>query len=103
MRTDLDKLPPKRSSLLCEGMAVRAVCRITGLDKNTLLRAVVRVGRGVAELSEQMIRGLTVAEVECDELWAFFYCKSRTQRKCKIAVRKLATFTAISASTETQN
>ena len=79
MRTDLDAAA-KAIGMLCEGMAVRAVCRMTGLDKNTLLRLVVRAGRGVAELSEKMISGLTVAEVECDELWAFIYCKARTQR-----------------------
>jgi IS1 family transposase len=78
MRTDLD-VAAQAIGMLCEGMAVRAVCRMTGLDKNTLLRLVVRLGRGVAELSERMISGLTVDEVECDELWAFIYCKRRTQ------------------------
>src|SRR4051794_17528998 len=79
MRTDLDKAA-QAVTMLCEGMAVRAVSRITGLDKNTIIRLIVRLGRGVAELSEQKIRGLAVAEVECDELWAFIYCKARTQR-----------------------
>jgi transposase-like protein/IS1 family transposase len=79
MRIDLDKAA-QAIGLLCEGMSVRAVCRLTGLNKQTVLRLVVRAGRGVAELSEQTIRGLTVAEVECDELWAFIYCKNRTAK-----------------------
>ncbi len=79
MRIDLDQAA-QAVALLCEGMAVRAVSRITGLDKGTILRLVVRLGRGVAELSEQLISGLSVAECECDELWAFIYCKRRTQR-----------------------
>src|SRR6478609_2551037 len=79
MRIDLDHAA-QAVTLLCEGMSVRAVSRITGLDKGTILRLVVRLGRGVAELSEQLISGLTVAECECDELWAFIYCKRRTQR-----------------------
>src|SRR5262245_39019850 len=78
MSTDLDTAA-LAINLLCEGMGVRAVCRMTGLDKNTLLRLVVRAGRGIAELSESMIKGLSVDEVECDELWAFIYCKRRTQ------------------------
>jgi IS1 family transposase len=79
MRTDLD-VAAKAIGMLCEGMAIRAVSRMTGLDKNTLLRLVVRAGRGVAELSERMIRGLSVSEVECDELWGFCFCKRVTQR-----------------------
>jgi transposase-like protein len=66
MRTDLDKAA-QAVTMLCEGMAIRAVCRITGLDKGTILRIVTRLGRGIAELSEQLIQGLTVAECECDE------------------------------------
>ena len=79
MRVDLDDAA-RAIELLCEGMSVRAVCRLTRLHMDTVLRIIVRAGRGVAELSETMIRDLTVAEVECDELWAFIYCKNRTAR-----------------------
>jgi transposase-like protein/IS1 family transposase len=79
MRIDLEQAA-QAINLLCEGLSVRAVSRITGIEKKTILRLIVRAGRGVAELSEKMISGLTVAEAECDELWAFIYCKARTQR-----------------------
>jgi transposase-like protein/IS1 family transposase len=79
MRIDLDEAA-RAIEMLCEGMSVRAVCRLTGLNKQTVLKLVVRAGRGIAEFSERTIRGLTVAECECDELWAFIYCKKRTQR-----------------------
>ena len=78
MRIDLDHAA-QAIELLCEGMSIRAVCRLTGLNKQTSATLVVRAGRGVAELSEQTIRGLTVAEVECDEIWGFCYCKRATQ------------------------
>jgi transposase-like protein/IS1 family transposase len=79
MRIDLDQAA-QAIGLLCEGMSVRAVCRITGLNKQTVLRLVVRAGRGIAEYSERTIRGLAVAEVECDELWGYTYCKRATQK-----------------------
>jgi IS1 family transposase/transposase-like protein len=79
MRIDLDQAA-QAINLLCEGMSIRAVCRLTGLHMDTVLRIIVRAGRGIAEYSERTIRGLTVDEVECDELWAFIYCKKRTQR-----------------------
>jgi transposase-like protein len=78
MRIDLDQAA-QAINLLCEGMAVRAVCRLTGLNKQTVLRLIVRAGRGIAEYSERTIRGLSVAEVQCDELWGFCFCKRATQ------------------------
>src|SRR5262245_60339086 len=79
MRIDLDRAA-QAIGLLCEGLAVRAVCRLTGLNKQTVLRLVVRAGRGVSDLSKQLIRGLSVVECECDELWAYIYCKHRTAK-----------------------
>src|SRR3954447_22416256 len=60
MRIDLEQAA-QAINLLCEGLSVRAVSRITGIEKKTILRLIVRAGRGVAELSEKMISGLTVA------------------------------------------
>jgi transposase-like protein/IS1 family transposase len=79
MRIDLDQAA-QAINLLCEGMSVRAVSRISGLEKKTILRLINRAGRGIAEYSERTIRGLSVDEVECDELWAFIYCKNRTAK-----------------------
>jgi transposase-like protein/IS1 family transposase len=79
MRIDLDKAA-QAIGLLCEGMSIRAVCRFTGLNKQTVLRLIVRAGRGIADYSERTIRGLSAAEVECDELWGFCYCKKFTAR-----------------------
>jgi IS1 family transposase/transposase-like protein len=78
MRIDLDQAA-QAINLLCEGMSMRAVCRLTGLHMDTVLKIVVRAGRGIAEYSERTIKGLSVAEVECDELWGFCYCKRATQ------------------------
>jgi IS1 family transposase len=79
MRVDLDRAA-QAINMLCEGVSIRAVCRMTGLNKQTVIKIVVRAGRGVAELSERTIRGLSVAEVECDEIWGFVHCKNRTAR-----------------------
>src|SRR4051812_38796851 len=80
MRIDLDEAA-RAVSLLCEGMSVRATCRMTGLNKQTVLKLVVRAGRGVAEYSERTIRDLSCAEVEVDEVWGYCFCKRRTQRQ----------------------
>lgn len=78
LRTDL-ATAAKAVEMLCEGMSVRSTSRLTGLDKNTIVRIVVQVGRAVAEFSETTIKDMRVDEVECDELWGFCYCKKTTQ------------------------
>jgi IS1 family transposase/transposase-like protein len=80
MRIDLDEAA-RAIEMLCEGMSVRTVCRLTRLNKQTVLRLVVRAGRGVADYSARTIRDLACAEVECDEVWGYCYCKRRTQRQ----------------------
>jgi IS1 family transposase/transposase-like protein len=80
MRIDLDDAA-RAIEMLCEGMSIRTVCRLTGLNKQTVIRLVVRAGRGVAELCERMISDLTVAEVEVDEVWGFCYCKKMTAKR----------------------
>jgi transposase-like protein len=83
--------------LLCEGMSIRAVCRLTGLHIDAVLRIVIRAGRG--ELSEQMIRGLTVAEVAATSCGPSSTAQI-TQRRSTTAATRLAIFIATSASTE---
>lgn len=101
MRIDLDEAG-RAINLLCEGMSVRGVCRITGLNKQTVLRLIVRAGQGVAEYSERTIRGLSVAEVECDELWGFCYCKRATQWREDFGSHKgdIYTYLAIDRNTK---
>jgi IS1 family transposase/transposase-like protein len=78
LRTDLDKAA-QAISMLCEGMAIRSVSRLTGLDKNTVIRIVVEAGESIERFSASTIKNMEVKEVECDELWGFCYCKKKTQ------------------------
>jgi transposase-like protein/IS1 family transposase len=78
LRTDLDKAA-QAISMLCEGMAIRSVSRLTGLDKNTVMRIVVEAGESVEQFSTRTITNMEVKEVECDEVWGFCYCKKKTQ------------------------
>ena len=65
--------------MLCEGMAIRSVSRLTGLDKNTIIRIVVEAGESIERFSARTITSMEVKEVECDEIWGFCYCKKRKQ------------------------
>ena len=55
---------------LTEGMSIRAIERLTGIHRDTIMRLGARVGRGCAELHDRMMVGLRVGRMEMDELWA---------------------------------
>jgi IS1 family transposase len=56
---------------LTEGMSIRAVERMTGIHRDTIMRLGAHIGRGCAELHDRMMVGLRVGRLELDELWAF--------------------------------
>lgn len=68
-------------TLLCEGSSVRAVERITGTEKKTILRLLVQVGEGCERLLAEKVRGVAVADVQCDELWSYVTMKEGTKAR----------------------
>lgn len=63
--------------LLCEGSSVRAVSRVTGLHKGTVLKLLVEAGERCERLMAERIVDVPVADVELDEVWSFVGCKER--------------------------
>ena len=62
---------------LTEGMSFRAIERLTGIHRDTIMRLGARVGRGCAELHDRIMVGLRVGRIEMDELWAYVGKKQR--------------------------
>ena len=56
---------------LTEGMSIRAVERLTGVHRDTIMRLGARVGRGCAELHDRMMVGVRAGRLELDETWSF--------------------------------
>ena len=86
---------------LSEGMSIRAVERLTGVHRDTIMRLGARVGRGCAELHDRMFVGIRAPRLECDELWAFVGCKQRNvSRKDRPVKGDQYTYVALAASTK---
>lgn len=66
---------------LVEGNSVRSIQRVTGIDKKTILRLLVKFGNACREFLDQQMRGLELHHLECDEQWTFCLKK---QGKLKI-------------------
>lgn len=58
-------------SMLAEGSSIRAIERVTGVHRDTIMRLGVRVGEGCARLHDQKMRGLACRNIQVDELWGF--------------------------------
>ena len=62
---------------LVEGSSIRAVERMTGIHRDTIMRLMVRVGQNCENLLDSYMRNLTCKYIELDEIWCFVGKKQR--------------------------
>jgi IS1 family transposase len=65
---------------LCEGAGIRPCSRLTNVSQPTILRLLLKVGRGCDRLHDRLVRDLDIACIEGDEIWTFVHKK---QARCK--------------------
>ncbi|HJR61507.1 MAG TPA: IS1 family transposase [Vicinamibacterales bacterium] len=63
--------------LLVEGNSIRSTERITGIDRNTIMRLLVLAGERCERLMTERIQNLPVEHLECDEIWGYVGCHQR--------------------------
>jgi len=56
---------------LVNGQSIRGTERITGVDKNTICRLLVRIGDGCRELMDAEMQNLSLRHFQIDEIWTF--------------------------------
>jgi IS1 family transposase len=71
--------------LLCEGMSIRAITRLTGASKNTVAKLLVDAGKACAAYHDEHVRNVKVARVQVDEIWSFTYSKQKNVAAAKAA------------------
>lgn len=89
--------------LLCEGMSIRAVTRVTGASKGTVIKLLNDAGRALGLYQDEAFRNLSCKRVQVDEIWSFTYCKQKTVATAKAAPLECGdawTWTAICADTK---
>lgn len=72
---------------LTEGMSIRAVERLTGVHRDTIMRLGARVGTGCAALHDRTMHSLRVGRLELDEIWQYVGCKQKNVSRKDVAVR----------------
>jgi IS1 family transposase len=63
--------------MMLEGMSVRAISRITGLHKNTVLSLMVTASQNAQRVFDRMVRNVRPKFVQLDELWAMVGCHGK--------------------------
>jgi len=56
---------------LAEGSSIRAIERMTGIHRDTIMRLGVKVGQGCTALLDAKMRNLSCNRIEIDEVWGF--------------------------------
>lgn len=67
--------------LLLEGNSIRSTERITGMDRNTIMRMLVLAGERCQRLLDAKMRDLDCKHIQCDEIWGFVAKKERQVRE----------------------
>jgi IS1 family transposase len=63
--------------LLCEGMSIRAITRLTGASKNTVSKLLVDAGKACMGYHDQFVRRIEAKRIQVDEIWSFTYAKQK--------------------------
>jgi IS1 family transposase len=103
----MNKLPSEDRArilhLLCEGMSIRAITRLTGASKNTVAKLLVDAGKACAAYHEANVRNVKATRVEVDEIWSFTYTKQKNVATAKAAPDQAGdtwTWTALDADSK---
>src|SRR3990170_50735 len=80
----MNKLPREARAqilhLLCEGNSIRAVTRLTGASKTTVMKLVVDAGSAAAWYQDRVFRNIECKRVQVDEIWGFVGSKQRNTK-----------------------
>lgn len=64
-------------SMLCENASIRAVERMTGIHRDTVMRLGVRTGEACAKILDAKMRNLPCDDIQVDEAWGFIGKKAK--------------------------
>jgi len=66
--------------LLCEGVSIRSIERLTEVHRDTIMRLLVLAGERCDKLLGRLLVNIPVRDVECDEIWAYVAKKEAHKR-----------------------
>ena len=89
---------------LVEGNSIRAISRMTGVQKNTISRLLYRVGGGCDRMLDRRMRDLECRNIQVDEIWCYVGKKkghmTEEEKKARPDLGDQYVFVALDADTK---
>jgi hypothetical protein len=83
---------------LTEGVGIRATARLVSVNRETVGKLAVQVGKGCAELHDRRFIGIRTGRLELDELWAFVGKKQKRSRARDTEGRSVHLYVALAST-----
>src|SRR6266446_3279136 len=104
----MNKLSTERRAqilgMMVEGNSIRAIVRMTGASKNTIVKLLEDAGEAFSAYQDRAFRNLTCKRLQLDEIWGFVAVKARnvpfSKRADDPSVGDVWTWVAIDADTK---
>jgi IS1 family transposase len=71
--------------MMAEGISLRAMTRLTGISRTTLLKLLEDAGQAFSEYQDRTLMNLSCRRLQLDEAWAFCYAKQKNVPTAKAA------------------
>src|SRR6266849_6312958 len=85
----MNKLPSEKRAqalqMMAEGISLRAMTRLTGISRTTLIKLLEDAGQAFSEYQDRVLVNLPCKRIQVDEAWAFCYAKQKNVPTAKAA------------------
>jgi IS1 family transposase len=71
--------------MMAEGVSLRAITRLTGTSRTTLIKLLEDAGQAFSEYQDRTLMNLPCKRLQVDEAWAFCYAKQKNVPTAKAA------------------
>lgn len=87
-------------SALAEDAGIRAIERMTGVHRDTIMRLGARVGQGCCHILDRIMRNIICDQLQLDEIWGFIRKKQKNVKPGETDAGDAWTFIALEAKSK---
>jgi IS1 family transposase len=103
----MNKLSDERRAailgMMVEGVSIRAISRMTGASKNTIVKLLADAGNACSQYQDRVLVNLPCKRLQADEIWSFVYAKQKNvpqEKRGQFGYGDVWTWTALCAETK---
>ena len=89
--------------MMIEGVSIRAISRMTGASKNTIVKLLADAGNACLDYQDRWLRNLPSKRIQADEIWSFVHAKQKNvpqEKRGQFGYGDVWTWTALDADSK---